>query len=510
MPPIERNETYTKWEQDAITMLLLHLCALLICLYLGEMGYAEDTAPVIFVLAVFLTGFFTNGYLWSLLGSLLSVFVVNYFFTGPFSKLSFSGPGYPITFVTLFVVGILTSAMTVRSRDQQRLRTENEKERTRGNLLRAVSHDLRTPINGIQGYINMATHYPDDLALQISCRDKAAIALHTLLDIVNNVLDMSKLESSAIDLEQRSFSLSATLQEVSAVIEPQAAEFGIRYEAPTEAPLSNVRLIGSPNHLQRILCNLAGNAVKYGRSGGYVRLGSRVLSHSEGCVTVEFTCEDNGIGMSEEFQQHLFEPFAQEADDARTQYQGTGLGLSIVEKLVSAMHGTITFNSQKGVGTSFRVVLPFGIDRTAPTAPVPLPTADFTGIHILLAEDNDLNMEIAEFLLQEHGATVSRAWNGREALTLFDASAPGSFDLILMDIMMPVMDGLEAARAIRALPRPDAQTIPILAMSANAFSDDIRQSLAAGMNEHLSKPIEEGKLLTVIARLLGKDEKAAR
>ena len=214
--------------------------------------------------------------------------------------------------------------------------------------------------------------------------------------------------------------------------------------------------------------------------------------------------------MSEEFQQHLFEPFAQEADDARTQYQGTGLGLSIVEKLVSAMHGTITFNSQKGVGTSFRVVLPFGIDRTAPTAPVPLPTADFTGIHILLAEDNDLNMEIAEFLLREHGAAVTRAWNGREALTLFDASAPGSFDLILMDIMMPVMDGLEAARAIRALPRPDAQTIPILAMSANAFSDDIRQSLAAGMNDHLSKPIDERKLLAAMARLLGKDEKAVR
>lgn len=377
-------------------------------------------------------------------------------------------------------------------------------------FLRRISHDLRTPINGIQGYINMAAHYPDDLALQISCRDKAAIALHTLLDIVNNVLDMSKLESSAIDLEQRSFSLSATLQEVSAVIEPQAAERGIRYEAPTEAPLSNVRLIGSPNHLQRILCNLAGNAVKYGRSGGYVRLGSRVLSHSEGCVTVEFTCEDNGIGMSEEFQQHLFEPFAQEADDARTQYQGTGLGLSIVEKLVSAMHGTITFNSRKGVGSSFRVVLPFGIDRTAPTAPVPLPTADFTGIHILLAEDNDLNMEIAEFLLQEHGATVSRAWNGREALELFSASAPGYYDLILMDIMMPVMDGTAAARAIRALPRPDAKAIPILAMSANAFSDDIRQSLAAGMNEHLSKPIEEGKLLAAMARLLGKDEKAVR
>ena len=163
MSPIERNETYTKWEQDAITMLLLHLCALLICLYLGEMGYAEDTAPVIFVLAVFLTGFFTNGYLWSLLGSLLSVFVVNYFFTEPFSKLSFSGPGYPITFVTLFVVGILTSAMTIRSRDQQRLRAENEKERTRGNLLRAVSHDLRTPLTAISGAINTVLEQQDTL-----------------------------------------------------------------------------------------------------------------------------------------------------------------------------------------------------------------------------------------------------------------------------------------------------------------------------------------------------------
>ena len=174
------------------------------------------------------------------------------------------------------------------------------------------------------------------------------------------------------------------------------------------------------------------------------------------------------------------------------------------------MHGTITFNSQKGVGTSFRVVLPFGIDHALPASPAALPAVDFQGAHILLAEDNELNMEIAEFLLREHGAAVTRAWNGREALELFSASAPGYYDLILMDIMMPVMDGTAAARAIRALPRPDAQTIPILAMSANAFSDDIRQSLAAGMNDHLSKPIDERKLLAAMARLLGKDEKAVR
>ena len=199
MSPIERNETYTKWEQDAITMLLLHLCALLICLYLGEMGYAEDTAPVIFVLAVFLTGFFTNGYLWSLLGSLLSVFVVNYFFTEPFSKLSFSGPGYPITFVTLFVVGILTSTMTVRSRDQQRLRAENEKERTRGNLLRAVSHDLRTPLTAISGAINTVLEGDGYTVEVATCAAQARAALEKM-EFSAMLLDLGLPDADGLEL----------------------------------------------------------------------------------------------------------------------------------------------------------------------------------------------------------------------------------------------------------------------------------------------------------------------
>lgn len=225
MSPIERNETYTKWEQDAITMLLLHLCALLICLYLGEMGYAKDTAPVIFVLAVFLTGFFTNGYLWSLLGSLLSVFVVNYFFTEPFSKLSFSGPGYPITFVTLFVVGILTSAMTIRSRDQQRLRAENEKERTRGNLLRAVSHDLRTPLTAISGAINTVLEQQDTLPpekqreLLLNAEEEANWLIH----MVENMLTITRLNG---DGETRLITQPEAVEEIMA---SAAAKFRRRY-----------------------------------------------------------------------------------------------------------------------------------------------------------------------------------------------------------------------------------------------------------------------------------------
>ena len=220
-------------------------------------------------------------------------------------------------------------------------------------------------------------------------------------------------------------------------------------------------------------------------------------------MVFQFVCEDDGIGMREEFQSHMFEPFTQEAANARTSYQGTGLGLSIVKRLVDTMGGNITFTSKKDVGTTFRVTLPFQIDSewSNGAAGTQMENAvSFDGINILLVEDNALNMEIAEFLLQEHGAAVTQAWNGREALDRFAASNPGQFDLILMDIMMPLMNGMEAARAIRALDRPDAKTVPIIAMSANAFSDDIQQSMDAGMNAHLPKPIDEATLLTTVTR----------
>ena len=365
-------------------------------------------------------------------------------------------------------------------------------------FLRRISHDIRTPVNGIQGYLAMAAQAPDDMELQARCRQRAGTALNTLLDLVNNVLDMSKLESGQLQLEHKSFALADILNEVRVTNEPYAAEHGIAYTVECLWDTDNTpRLIGSPSHLRQILMNLVSNAIKYGRSGGCIRLTGRALPADGDSAVYQFTCADNGIGMSEEFQQHIFEPFMQESDDARTRYQGTGLGLSIVKRLVEAMGGQITFTSRKDVGTTFCVTLPFEIDRHYAPDPDEEETKGSSwleGIHVLLAEDNELNMEIAEFLLLDRGASVTRAWNGKEALDAFADAPDGAFDVILMDIMMPVMNGLDTVRAIRALDRPDAAEIPIIAMSANAFSDDIQQSLDAGFNAHVAKPIDASLL----------------
>lgn len=379
----------------------------------------------------------------------------------------------------------------------------------KSDFLRRISHDIRTPINGIQGYLTMSAQRPEDMAFQAQCREKVSAALSSLLDLVNSVLDMSKLESNQVQLECKSFHLETVLNEINVTLEPQAAARGIRYDVLRKGNLPIPNLIGSPRHLRQILINLASNAIKYGKSGGYVQLLTHLESSTADTATYSFTCTDNGIGMSEEFQQHLFEPFTQEADDARTIYQGTGLGMSIVKRLVDTLGGTITFQSKKGEGTSFRVTLTFQIDHHAP-ADKPEHSNDcaLTGAHVLLVEDNQLNMEIAEFLLTAHGAKVTKAWNGKEAVDTFAAARPGSFDLILMDIMMPVMSGLEAAQAIRAMARPDAQTVPISAMSANAFADDIQCSLDVGMNAHIPKPVDEKTLLAVVEELLAKGKKS--
>ena len=368
-------------------------------------------------------------------------------------------------------------------------------------FLRRISHDIRTPINGIQGYIDMAGSHPDDAALQEHCREKASVALHTLLELVNGVLEMSKLESSEVVLEEKPFDLRVLLDDVDTVLAPQAAAKNVRFEEAHGEAAAFPHLIGSPQHLNQILLNIATNGVKYTRSGGCIRLNTRLLSHTGDMVMYEFVCEDTGIGMSQEFQQHMFEPFVQESNSARSTYEGVGLGLSIVKKLVDAMGGTIACQSEKDVGTTFRIRLSFRIDPQ-PEPDEQVPVMDNTvlrGKHILLVEDNELNMEIAALFLTEHGASVTKAWNGREAVERFAASAPGQFDLILMDIMMPEMNGLEATRAIRALTRPDAKTIPILAMSANSFQDDVQRSLEAGMNGHVSKPIDSTRLCAVLS-----------
>lgn len=369
-------------------------------------------------------------------------------------------------------------------------------------FLRRISHDIRTPINGIQGMVKMAQHCPNNKKKQEEYWGKVWTSSQFLLDLVNDVLDMSKLESGEIVLENRTFSLAEILEEVDLLLESQASQRKIQYITDGEED-TEMYLIGSPLHVRQILLNIGGNAIKYGKEGGYVKVKSKIIDREEDMVIYEFICEDDGIGMSKEFQQKMFEPFVQEADDARTTYQGTGLGLSIVDKLVKKMKGTIEVISQKGLGTTFKITIPFEIDQAAEANDIfcnEEKAYSLEGMKALLVEDNELNMEITEFMLKEQGMIVEKAWNGKEAVRAFEESKDGYFDVILMDIMMPVMNGMDAAREIRRLSRADAANIPIIAITANAFSDDIEKSKEAGMNDHISKPIDEARLIDTMKK----------
>ena len=363
-------------------------------------------------------------------------------------------------------------------------------------FLRRMSHDIRTPINGIRGMVEIGDHFPEDMEKQADCRKKIWQASDFLLDLVNNVLDMNKLESGELKPEKVPFALQEVSHEVHTILQPQAEEHGLSLSS-SGVDLKHTRLIGSPLYLRQVLINLGGNAVKYNRPGGSVKVGVRELSADENEARYLFTVEDTGLGMSKEFQQRLFEPFAQENIAARSTYTGTGLGLAITKELVEKMGGTIRFESKQGEGTRFEVEIPFLLDKTpAPEQKKLSPEeCSLKGMHVLLVEDNELNREIARFILENEEMVVDEAENGREAVDKFAASQPGAYDVILMDIMMPVMDGLAASRAIRALNRPDAASVPIFAMTANAFSDDIAASRAAGMNEHLAKPLDSAKLV---------------
>lgn len=325
-----------------------------------------------------------------------------------------------------------------------------------------------------------------------------------LLDLVNNILDMNKLESGKIVLEHQPFDLLEVLERINAIARMNAASHGITVNVD-HSGIHHHHLIGSPLHLKQILQNIDGNAVKYNREGGSISCSTRELRCEDGKAYVQFVCSDTGRGMSREFLTHAFEPFAQEDLSARTSYMGTGLGLAIVKQLTEMMGGTIEVESEQGVGSTFTVTLPFEID-TAYQEKAPVEAAEcevnLSKRKVLLVEDNALNQEIAAFMLENAGMIVTMAENGKEALEIFAASEEHHFDLILMDIMMPVMDGLTATRRIRALPRADAQTIPIFAMTANAFTDDMQESYKAGMNEHLSKPLDAEKLLTTIRKYL--------
>ena len=367
-------------------------------------------------------------------------------------------------------------------------------------FLQRMSHDIRTPINGICGMVNMADHYADDMEKQTECRAKVKEASHLLLELVNEVLDMSKLESDEVVLEEIPFNLIRISREVFVVIDQMAAEQNIRIVWEKKA-VTHWDLIGSPGHVKRVMMNILSNAVKYNRANGQIYISCREIpSEQPGWTTIEFVCRDTGIGMTESFQKHIFEPFAQEHTGSRTKYAGTGLGMAITKKLIEKMGGTITFESEEGTGTTFVIRVPFRIDtdRSGRAETEEKPEVSIKGLHILLAEDNELNMEIAEFMLQNEGADVVKAWNGREAVEIFRKSEPGEFDVILMDIMMPVMNGYEATKMIRSLEREDAKTIPIIAMTANAFTEDRLKAKEAGMDEHIAKPVDPKLLVKVI------------
>lgn len=419
--------------------------------------------------------------------------------------------------------GVIAVVVTVRRRaDRRRLTDLLQQERDYGDklakaareassansakteFLRRMSHDLRTPINGIRGMVEVGDANADDLQKQTECRSKIWTASGLLLDLANEALDMSRLESGRVDLNLVPINLVALNCEVRDILERQAEERLVTIICDQQT-LNHPYARVSVTHLKRLLLNIAGNAVKYNRQGGYVRLVCREVEPADGIPVYEYTITDNGIGMSEEFQQHLYEPFCREEQQVEGASSGTGLGASIAKQLVELMGGTMSFTSVLGQGTTFTIRLPFEkCKRSEIPQAVRADAGDddaLQGLRVLLVEDNDLNAEIAQFTLSRVGAVVTHAKDGESAVEAFAASAPHEYDVVLMDIMMPGIDGLEATRQIRALDREDAATTPIIAVSANAFADDRRLSREAGMNAHLSKPVSSQELVEALAHI---------
>ena len=378
----------------------------------------------------------------------------------------------------------------------------NQANAAKTDFLSRMSHDIRTPLNGILGMLDIAQKNETNPKTLLECHEKMRTAAFHLKALVNDVLDMQRMETDRFFLEQIPFDIREILDNCWSMLEAQASQLDITLKKIKPGSLKYPYLIGSPLHIRQIFMNLLSNAIKYNKPGGSISIHAEIIRQVHQNVIYKFIISDTGIGMSPEFQKHIFEPFAQEDTGARTIYKGTGLGMTIVHRLVQEMGGTIQLKSEKNVGSTFTLTLPFTIDEHQPSASAETATdtpADLTDLHILVVEDNELNLEIAVFSLEAAGLNVSTAINGLEAVRLFEKSKPYEYDIILMDIMMPIMNGLDAAKAIRGLSRPDATTVPIIALSANAFAEDIQKSKNAGINEHLAKPLEMDKVLKVIA-----------
>lgn len=385
---------------------------------------------------------------------------------------------------------------------QEAVRREEKANAAKTDFLSRMTHDIRTPLNGIIGLLRIDEKHKDNAEMVNANRNKMFIAANHLLSLINDMLQMSKLEDGNIKLAREVVDLNQLTVDIITIVEQRAAEAGVNLDYDKNCDELKYRYVyGSPLHLRQLFLNVYGNCIKYNNVGGLVMTHFRYISEQDGFVTYEWAISDTGVGMSEEFLEHIFEPFAQEKSDARSVYQGTGLGMAIVKSLVDKMNGTINVTSKEGEGSTFVIRIPFEIASTVDNAYSIKEEhkADITGINILLAEDNELNAEIAQTLLGDEGANVTVVNDGEQAVSEFAGCAPHTYDVILMDIMMPKLDGLSATRKIRALDRPDAAQIPIIAMTANAFQEDARKCIEAGMNAHLSKPLQMDVVVDTIA-----------
>ena len=404
----------------------------------------------------------------------------------------------------------ITETMVTRKKQEQSIMELLERVRransAKSEFLSHMSHDLRTPINGILGMLAILEKSQDDPERQRDCRNKIRVSAEHLLSLVNDVLQVSRLESGWPAAVEEPFDLCAVLEDCVTILSPLAEERAVLLALDTSG-LRHSRVIGNPLYVKQILMSVIDNALKYNRPQGSVSVRAEETGFHEGTANFRVVVEDTGIGIGEAFKEHIFEPFSQEHQDARTNYNGVGLGMSIVKKLVDRMRGTVTVDSCLGRGSVVQINLPIRADETRsgqPAAEEQAAQSDVAGMRVLLVEDNKINCEIVEYILKDAGAEVVTANDGKAAVDAFEASAPETFDCILMDLMMPVMSGYEASRVIRGLERPDAGTVPIIALSANAFEEDVALAKDAGMNEHLAKPVDIRRMFQVMNRLRGR------
>ncbi len=412
------------------------------------------------------------------------------------------------TAIAATLIGMLSVGIVLLIWALVRARTERKKadaaNAAKTAFLTRMSHDIRTPLNGILGLIEIEELKEGDMQVARESRAKARVAANHLLSLINDILEMGKIEDRKLTLEHAPFNLKDLCDDTLVLCKLRASGNGITMQNNSLPYATGPYMIGSPTHIRRIIINLLDNSIKYNKHGGSVTFSSQTKPLDNGRALFCFSVSDTGIGMAPEFLKHIYEPFAQEGDDARSKFQGTGMGMPIVKSLIELMGGTIEISSEVGVGSTFNVQIPLDIDKNPQAgerADGQANSCSLAGMNVLLAEDNELNAEIAQALLESEGIVVTHAADGNETVDLYVGRPAGSFDAILMDSMMPGMDGYEATRAIRLSEKVDAADIPIIALTANAFAEDAQAAHAAGMNAHLSKPLDFNKLKNILARI---------